>query len=43
MQKLKLTRKIIIIQKIRKQRNIQKTYKSTQKEADWKKENYRVL
>ena len=35
-QKLKLTRNLTVLQKIPKQRNIQKTYKRPPKEANWK-------
>ena len=39
-QKLKLMRKLTVLQKIPKQRNIQRTYKRPPKEANWKKQNY---
>ena len=40
-QKVKLMRKLTVLQKIPKQRNIQKTFKRPPKEANWKKQNWR--
>ena len=39
LQKLKFTRNLTVLQKIPKQRSIQKTYKRPPKEANWKKYN----